>query len=132
MLRNKPTGLERFVTLRMTAIVSVLFAAVALLSPASAADYAPMNCARAFSASEKAVCSDYGLGQLEARMATLYQWATSFVAMGQRGDIEDAQRAFLSSRAVCGSDRACLRQAYDTRIAQLQRVMESVREKGPF
>lgn len=116
--------------LRMTLIASIL--AASALTPASAADYAPLNCARASSAGEKAICRDYALGQLEARMATLYQWATSFVAMGQRGDIEDNQRAFLKTREACGADLRCLRQAYDTRIAQLQRVMESVREKGRF
>lgn len=52
--------------------------------------------------------------------------------MGQRGDIEDSQRAFLKSREACGADIRCLREAYDTRIAQLQRVMENIREKGPF
>jgi uncharacterized protein len=114
----------------MTLIASIL--AASALSPASAAEYAPLNCARASSADERAICGDYALGQREARMATLYQWATSFVAMGQRGDIEDKQRAFLKSREACGADRGCLLQAYDARIAQLQRVMESVREKGPF
>jgi uncharacterized protein len=101
-------------------------------TPVSAADYAPLNCAAAASPSEKAICRNYGLGQLEARMATLYQWSTSFVGMGQRGDMQDAQRAFLKERASCGADIGCLRQAYDKRITQLQSVMENVREKGPF
>lgn len=65
-------------------------------------------------------------------MATLCQWAESFVAMGQRGDIQDAQRAFLKERNACGANVACLRKAYDARISQLQAVMTRVREKGPF
>ena len=52
-----------------------LFAALAaasLLAPgvAGAADYAPMNCAKAKSPAEKTVCGNYALGQSEARMAT--------------------------------------------------------------
>jgi uncharacterized protein len=92
----------------------------------------PLNCAAASSASEKTICGDYGLGQQEARMATLYQWATSFVAMGQRGDIQDAQRAFLKERNACGARADCLRRAYDGRISQLQAVMTRVMEKWPF
>lgn len=102
------------------------------VSPGRAADYAPLNCAAARSASETAVCSNYGLGQLEARMATLYQWSTSFVGMGQRGDMQDAQRSFLKQREACDGDIACLRRTYDARITQLQAVMERVRERGPF
>lgn len=100
--------------------------------PAQAADYAPLDCARASNATEKTICGNYGLGQQEARMATLYQWATSFVPMGQRGDIQDAQRAFLNERNACGTNVACLRRAYDGRINQLQAVMTRVMEKGPF
>jgi uncharacterized protein len=101
-------------------------------NPAGAADYAPLDCAAASSAAEKSVCSHYALGQSEARMATLYQWATAFVGMGQRGDIQDAQRQFLKQREACGADTACLRRIYETRIGQLQRVMEEVRARGPF
>jgi uncharacterized protein len=108
-------------------------AALALATaPAKAADYAPLNCAAASTISEKTICKNYGLGQDEARMATLYQWATSFVAMGQRGDIQDAQRVFLKERNACGADIACLRRAYEKRINELQTVMTRVMEKGPF
>ncbi len=33
--------------------------------------YAPLNCAAAHSPAERAICRNYALGQLEARMATL-------------------------------------------------------------
>ena len=117
---------------------SILFALVVVgcvavkAGPASAADYAPLNCADAMSSAEKAICSHYGLGQSEARMATLYQWSTAFVGMGQRGDMQDAQRDFLKRREACGADIACLRRIYETRIGELQRVMEQVRGRGPF
>ena len=100
--------------------------------PTRAADYAPLNCAAASSSAEKTICGSYELGQLEARMATLYQWSSSFVGMGQRGDMQDAQRAFIRQREACGANIGCLRRAYETRIAQLQTVMERVRGQGPF
>jgi uncharacterized protein len=110
------------------ALVAILFAA----APAHAADYAPLNCAAAKSPTERTICGNYALGQLEARMATLYEWAPSFVAMGQRGDLQDAQRAFLKTREACGANVGCIRNAYEGRIAQLQAVMAGIRAKGPF
>ncbi len=113
-----------------TAILAAAIAVGAL--PAQATDYAPLDCAAAASPSERTICDHYGLGQLEARMATLYQWGTAFVGMGQRGNIQDAQRNFLRERDACGIEVRCLRQVYDARIERLQGVMELVREKGPF
>ena len=106
--------------------------ALAAGNGASAADYAPLECAKASSPAQKAVCSDYHLGQQEARQATLFEWATSFVGMGQRGTIQDAQRAFIAAREACGSDVACLGGTYAKRIAQLEMVMEDIKSRGPF
>ena len=109
-------------------------AAAALLAPgaAVAGDYAPMSCAKAKSAAEKTICKDYGLGQLEARMATLYAVATSLVAMGQRGDMQGAQRDFLQERENCGADAACITKKYNARIADLQGTINQIASRGPF
>ncbi len=101
-------------------------------SVARAADYAPLDCKKAGSATERTICSDYGLGQSEARVATLYQITTSLVAMGQRGQIQDDQRAFLKQRDACGANAGCIRSAYADRIAQLEKVMTSIQQRGPF
>src|ERR1700721_2563673 len=63
--------------------------------PARAADYAPIDCAKASSPAERTICRSYSLGQADARMATLFGVVTSLVAMGQRADIGDAQRTWL-------------------------------------
>ena len=99
---------------------------------ADAAEYAPLDCAKAVSPAQKTICADYRLGQQEARMATLFEWATSFVAMGERGRIQDDQRAFIAARETCGADSACLRDAYGKRIAGLDAVLSSIRDRGPF
>ena len=112
--------------------LAVLAFGLIAMSPAGAADYAPLNCAAARSPTERAICDSYALGQPEARMATLYEWTTSLVAMGQRGDIEDAQRAFIKTREACGAKLDCIRNAYDARIAQLEAVMQRVKSNGPF
>ena len=99
---------------------------------ASASGYAPLDCAKAHSASENAICKSYALGQDEARMATLYAIATSLVGMGRRGDIEDQQRAWLKQRDACGDRDACIANAYATRIRELDAVIADVASRGPF
>lgn len=104
----------------------------ATVCSAAAAGYSPLDCTKAATPTEKAICSSYGLGQAEARMSSLYQWATSFVAMGQRGSLQDAQAAFIKKRENCGADARCIRNLYETRIEALEAVMENVKRHGPF
>ena len=113
-------------------LFAVFLAAALMPAAAPAADYAPLDCAKAVSPADKAICSDYRLGQQEARVATLFEWTTSFVGMGQRGDIQDAQHAFIAAREACGADVGCLAAAYARRIARLEAVMEDVKSRGPF
>jgi uncharacterized protein len=101
-------------------------------SAAVAADYAPLDCTTAKSAAEITICKTYSLGQAEARMATLYGIATSLVAMGQRGDIGDTQRQWLARREACGRNVACLTEAYDDRIGQLDKIIAGIASRGPY
>lgn len=102
------------------------------LFAANAADYAPLDCAKARSPDERTICKSYALGQDEARLATLYAIATSLVGMGRRGDIEDQQRAWLKAREACGDGVACLADAYAARIRALNAVISDVASRGPF
>ncbi len=65
-------------------------------------------------------------------MATLFEITTSLVAMGQRGDIQDQQRAFLKERDACGASVPCLRNAYEARAKQLEAVLAQIKQRGPF
>ena len=112
--------------------IATLVAACAVPRTALAADYSPVDCAKASTPTELAICRNYALGQAEARMATLFGIATSLVAMGQRGDIGDAQKQWLKTRDACGGDVACLAEAYRKRIAVLDRVMTDIASRGPF
>lgn len=111
-------------------LMSLPLAAIA--GPATASEYAPLNCSIASAESDKAICNNYVLGQLEARTATLFEVVTSLVPMGVRGVIQDDQRAFLERRSKCKADEACLRDVYEARINQLENALEDVRQKGPF
>jgi uncharacterized protein len=100
--------------------------------PARAADYAPIDCSKASSPTERAICRSYPLGQAEARMATMFGVVTSLVAMGQRGDIGDAQRKWLKERDACGDDTACIARAYQSRITALSAILDAIASRGPF
>jgi uncharacterized protein len=110
----------------------VFFGFLAVSAPAHAADYAPLDCGRASAPAERAICRSYPLGQAEARMATLFGVVTSLVAMGQRGDIGDAQRQWLKQRDACGGDTACLARAYRSRIDALSATFDAIASHGPF
>ena len=100
--------------------------------PARAADYAPIDCSKVSLPAERAICRSYPLGQAEARMATMFGIVTSLVAMGQRGDIGDAQRKWLKERNACGNDAACIARAYQSRITALSAVLDAIASRGPF
>ena len=101
-------------------------------APARAADYVPIDCSKASLPAERAICRSYPLGQAEARMATMFGIVTSLVAMGQRGDIGDAQRKWLKDRDACGDDSTCIARAYQSRIAVLSATLDAVASHGPF
>ena len=108
-------------------------ASFGLAQPAAAAiTYDPIDCAKASTPADRTICGNYALGQDEARMATLYGIATALVAMGQRGDIQDAQRTFIKTREACGTDTGCLTRVYAERIRQLDAVIARIAAGGPY
>lgn len=117
----------------MRALLASILLTAALPSPSvQAADYAPLDCSKARTPADRTICRNYALGQQEARMATLFAVTTSLVAMGQRGNIQDAQRAWLDKREACGDSVACLARAYDARIDELNSVFKTIASRGPF
>ena len=111
---------------------AVVLSLLAASAPARAADYAPIDCGKASSATERVICRSYPLGQAEARTATLFGVVMSLVAMGQRGDIGDAQRRWLKERDACGDDNGCIARAYQSRIAALSSALDAIASRGPF
>jgi uncharacterized protein len=94
--------------------------AVSLLTmPAAAQDVQPsFNCTKARSPTEKLLCSDANLSQLDLALSQAYKEAL------QQGKVEkESQRDWIKKRDVeCVSSHAkeCLRAAIERRIAQLQ------------
>jgi uncharacterized protein len=119
---------------RLCKRLGILLALAFSLSPRPglSASYAPLDCAKASTAADKAICKTYALGQDEARLATLFEVLTSLVAMGQRGDIIDRQQQWLSVREACGSNLNCLSHAYQSRIDELSQALDTLAKRGPF
>jgi uncharacterized protein len=101
-------------------------------SAGQAASYLPLDCAKPSTATEAVICKSYALGQDEARVATLFGVLTSLVAMGQRSDLIDTQRRWISMREACGSKMDCLSRVYKTRIDELSQAFDTLAKRGPF
>lgn len=104
-------------------------AAGPLASPATAASF---DCATNRAPDEAAICKDCELAQLDVKLAALYGVVTRLVGMGQRGTIQDDQRAWLVQRAACGGNTGCIASAYKTRIDQIQGLLSDIYSRGPF
>ena len=110
----------------------VVMTAFGVLVAATTAQAASFDCGRARGADERAICADRALNDRDVTMSVMLKIAKGFVAMGQRGAIQDDQVAWLKARQACGADRLCLRRSYDGRIAEIQTVIDNAASHGPF
>ena len=105
------------VGLMMASLVST-----ALVVAPGPADAASFDCARARSASERAICGNRSLEDRDVKMATLYSVVRQFQGgMGALAAMRDRQSEWLGQRELCGANIACIRRSYDVRIAELER-----------
>lgn len=100
--------------------------ALALLLPA-AAQAASFNCdLTTLAPDEQVICHYRDINDMDVEMATMYRMLTGLFAMGTRGAMRDDQHAWLQGRMRCGTDAACIRNAYRQRIDQLQALYDSI------
>ena len=102
-------------------VAASLVSSAILVAPGPAAA-ASFDCARARTASERAICGNRSLEDRDVKMATLYSVVRQFQGgMGALGAIRDRQTEWLAQRELCGASVACIRRSYDVRIAELER-----------
>lgn len=77
------------------------------------------DCARAGTATEKAICSDVVVARLDRDMSDAYRRALRYADDGKQTAVRDAQRAWINVRNACGSSVLCLTSAYDERLKAL-------------
>jgi len=95
---------------------TLLFAFVLALAMRNV-NAASFDCAKAGTATEKTICADPVLSRLDEQLDDAYRVAQKRVE--SRRALRDAQRVWLSRRRDACRDTACLRAAYEARIAAL-------------
>lgn len=113
--------------------VAVALCAVMLCAlPGSAAWAASFDCTQAKQPDERAICASRALSEQDVEMAVRFEMLTGLVAMGTRGDMQDAQHDWLQRRSRCGASRSCLATAYRERIDVLKQQYQQLKSRGPF
>ncbi|ATN34086.1 hypothetical protein ACO34A_09740 [Rhizobium sp. ACO-34A] len=93
-------------------------------APAVAASF---DCDRKdLAADEQAICDNRALNDLDVKMATSFELIAGLLAMGNRGELQDQQSAWLKKRQACEGDTTCLRNAYDERMKQLENTYNNL------
>lgn len=98
--------------------------ALAWLCLVSAAGAGGIDCSKARTPVEKAICADAALLALDTELSNYY-----LDTMGQSQDPEKiymSQRAWLKERETCGTDRSCLAMRYEKRLQNLRDYMEAL------
>ena len=81
------------------------------------------NCRRARTQSERAVCADPDLAELDRRMADRYVTALSVAGPDQSELLRTTRDRFLGYRERCRSDDACIANVYRGRLREIGDIM---------
>ncbi|MBP2315768.1 lysozyme inhibitor LprI family protein [Azospirillum soli] len=112
-------------TMRVLMPLAVMVLAVMMLACPSLSWAASFSCAKASTPTEKAICADAGLSKLDERLSAAYRDGIKLLSGASpeeneaRSAVKADQRAWLGERNACGADTACLRTAYERRVAVL-------------
>ena len=110
----------------------LLITASLLAASAQIAAAVPIDCSKAASKNERAICADPFLLQTDARLDTLYDIASRLVSPAEHDSLVDTQRAWLKGRDQCGTDKNCMRAAYAKRAAVFEAILQRAQARGPF
>ena len=88
---------------------------------AGAAEAQSFNCNAADRPDEVLICQDPRLSALDQRMSSLYFRLRNSLVGAARERLEADQAAWLRQRFGCGRDFGCIRDLYQSRIAELSR-----------
>jgi uncharacterized protein len=97
-----------------------------------AAHAASFPCGQASTPDEIAICRTPDLNDADVDMSVRYEMLRALLPMGGAGALQDAQRAWLAQRHLCGGDVGCLRSAYAQRIAALKAGFQQIVSRGPY
>jgi uncharacterized protein YecT (DUF1311 family) len=110
-------------SLRLIQLLSLVSAgALLLVSPPGQA--ASFDCAKATSVTEKAICSDGKLSQLDSDLSVAWKNASD-VAIDPAA-MKSSQLQWIKLRDACGADTSCLSGRYNERLAALVSAQSAV------
>lgn len=92
--------------------------AAALLHGDAQAQGPSFACAKATSATEKAICANKDLARLDRMSAAAFRQLRTELAMSEE-EIVDEQKEFLAQRDACGADVACLADRLKKRLSAI-------------
>ncbi|WP_246702508.1 lysozyme inhibitor LprI family protein [Starkeya sp. ORNL1] len=98
----------------------------------SAVHAASFPCSQASAPDEIAICRTPDLNDADVDMSVRYEMLRALLPMGGAGALQDAQRAWLAQRRLCGGDVGCLRSAYAQRIGALKAGFQQIVSRGPY
>ncbi len=104
----------------------------AILGISSSAQAASFDCGKASTRTEKAICANRSLSEMDVKMATQFEIYNHLVVMGSRGAMQDRQLIWLAERNLCNSNRRCLALSYRQRIGEIEQALNAVYQRGPF
>jgi len=78
------------------------------------------DCSKSHAVDELAVCHSGQLSYLDQQLNVLFEALRSQLSKDQETVLWAQERAWIKQRAACSSDEACIRNAYQSRIVQLQ------------
>jgi uncharacterized protein len=100
-----------------TAAAFVLLLAASTM-PAAAASPS-FSCAGSLSPTEAVICSDDALAALDRTLAAAYEQMLASFPAGEKSTLVAVEKTWIAQRDACRTDKACIRGAYEARIAQL-------------
>ncbi|MGF6346530.1 lysozyme inhibitor LprI family protein [Variovorax sp. W2I14] len=102
------------------------FVAIAALGACAAPAFAAgLECSRAATGTEKAICADENLRKLDVQLSTVYSRLAA-AQPGQRGELRRAQLDWLKTRDRCGTDTGCIATRHEERLTALQAQLRYV------
>jgi uncharacterized protein len=107
---------------RIALTLAVFFAVMLAGMPAFGAG---MDCRRAASATETAICARADLKQRDSELGSLYDKLAAAQPQG-RAALQQSQRQWLKARDACGARNDCIASSYDSRLTVLRTQLRDV------
>jgi uncharacterized protein YecT (DUF1311 family) len=90
---------------------------------------ASFDCSKSdLKADEKTICDNRNLNDLDVKMVTTFELMAGLLPMGNRGELQDQQSAWLKTRQACNADATCIGNAYEARLKQLMAAYSSIQK----